>query len=106
MSGRRMVTVSGILLGWSCVASAQGRGGRGIPDATPEQTAAIARWNAELAPQTARLAAARSDLIAAAFGAQPDDARIRAKVDAIRSAELDLAKARAEALARVQASAD
>jgi hypothetical protein len=105
MTGRGVVITVGILLGFSGVATAQGRGGRGIPDATPEQTAAVARWNAELAPQTDRLVAARSDLIAAELGAQSDEAAIRAKVEAVRSAELDLATGRAEALGRVQATA-
>src|SRR4051812_44588446 len=88
------------------VAAAQGRGGRGIPNATPEQTAAVARMNADLAPQLERLTAARTAAIAAAFADPRDAAAIQAKVDAVRAAELDVATARATAFAKLQASAD
>jgi hypothetical protein len=84
------------------VAAAQGRGGRGIPNATPEQTAAIASMNAELAQPIEKLAAARADVIAAAFDG---GATIQVKVDAVRAAELELANARAAAFAKLQASA-
>ncbi len=87
-------------------ALAQGRGGRGVPNATPEQTAAIAQMNAGLTSDVQRLAAARADLIAAALAAPRDDVAIHAKVEAIRAAELELAHARADAFARLQASAE
>jgi hypothetical protein len=83
-----------------------GRGGRGLPGATPEQNAALAQMNAEFAPQTQRLAAARTDLIAAALTQPRNDSAIQAKVEAIRAAERDLANARADALAKLQASAN
>jgi hypothetical protein len=81
-----------------------GRGGRGIPGATSEQNAALAEMNAGLAPQTQRLAAARTDLIAAALAQPRNDAAIKAKVESIRAAELELANARADAFAKLQAS--
>jgi hypothetical protein len=83
----------------------QGRGGRGgIPNATPEQTAAIAQMNTDLAPQTQRLAAARADILAATLAVPRNDAAVNDKVAAIRAAELELANARAEAFARLQSS--
>src|SRR5205809_158889 len=84
--------------------AAAGQGRRGIANTTPEQNAEIARMNAALAPQTQRLARARSDLVAAALAQPRDDATIRARVDAIRDAELELANARADAFADVQSS--
>ena len=86
-------------------AAAQGRRG-GIPNATPEQTAAIARINSTLAPQTQRLAEARAAVIAAALAQPRDDAAIRARVDAAGAAELELAKARSGAFAELQSSAN
>ena len=86
-------------------AAAQGRG-RGIPNATPEQNAAVTQMNAELAPQMERLAAARAELISTALATPANDAAIRTKVDAIRTAELDLARARAGAFTKLQASAN
>src|SRR4051812_26907098 len=85
---------------------AAGQGRRGIPNATAEQTAAIARINTALAPQTQRLAAARSELIAAALAQPRDDAAIRVRVGSVRAAELELAKARARAFAELQSSAN
>jgi Spy/CpxP family protein refolding chaperone len=85
----------------SCAAAfAQGRGGRGLAGATPEQTAAIARLNAELAPETGRLAAARQEVIAASLSGAP----VAAKIEAVRAAEIAVAEARADAVARLQAS--
>src|SRR5579885_3127334 len=86
--------------------AAAGQGRRGMPDATPEQTATIARLNAALAPQMQRLAAARLDLVAAALAQPRDNAAIRARVAAIRAAELELEKARAAAFAQLQATAN
>ena len=84
--------------------AALGQGRRGILNATPEQTAAIARMNVAIAPQTQRLAAARADLLAAALSQPADDAVIRERVGAIRTAELELAKALATAFAELQSS--
>lgn len=55
---------------------AAGQGRRGVPNATPEQTAAIARINGVLAPQTGRLAEARAGVVAAALAQPRDDAAI------------------------------
>jgi hypothetical protein len=97
----RVVWIAAVMLG---AAAAQGRGGRGIPNATPEQMAAVAQMNAGLAEQMQRLAAARTELIAASLAETRDDAGVRAKLDAIRAAELEAANARADAFAKLQAS--
>jgi len=86
--------------------AAAGQGRRGMPNGTPEQIAAIARMNAALAPQTQRLAAVRSDLVAAALAQPRDDAAIRSCAEAVRAAEMELAKARATALAELQSTAN
>src|SRR5579872_554621 len=90
----------------AAIAQGPGRGGRGIPNATPEQTAAVARVNADLAAPVQRLTAARGDLLAAALRQPRDNAAIRAAVDAVRAAGLELASARADAFARLQASSN
>jgi hypothetical protein len=87
------------------VAAAQGRGGRGIPNATAEQTAALSQMNEALAPQMDRVSVARTEAIAAALAISRDAAATRSKVEAVRAAELDLANARAAAFAKLQASA-
>ena len=84
--------------------AAAGQGRRSIPNATPEQTAAIANITATLALPMQRLAAARLDLVAAALADPRDDAAIRGHVKAIGAAELELVKARAVALAELQSS--
>jgi hypothetical protein len=86
--------------------SAAGQGRRGMLNATPEQTAAIARMNTAMAPQVQRLASARSDLVTTTLSLSADDAAIRARAQAIRAAELELAKARAAAFAEVQSSSN
>jgi hypothetical protein len=83
-----------------------GRGGRGIPNATAAQNAALTQMNVALAPAAQRLAAARTQLIATALAQPRNDAAIKANVDAIREAELALATARADAFAKLQASPD
>jgi hypothetical protein len=105
MTRREAFAAAMVLSATAALAAAQGRGGRGIPNATPEQTAALSQMNAALAPQTERLAAARADAIAASFAGSRDDAPIRARVEAVRAAELDLANARAAAFAKLQTSA-
>src|SRR5947208_7577047 len=84
--------------------AAAGQGRRGGAGTTPEQAAAIARLNAASSAQTQRLAEARTELIAAALAQPRDDEAIRAKVEGIRAAELELANARAAAFAEFQAS--
>jgi hypothetical protein len=80
--------------------------GRGIPGATPQQTEAVARMNAEVAPLVQSLAAARAAMTAVAFTEKRDEAAIRAKAAAVREAEIAVAKARAQAFAKIQASAE
>jgi len=83
----------------------QGRGGfGGIPNVTPEQTAAITQMNTDLAPLTQALAAARSAVAAESVVQPRNDAAIRTKVAAVKTAELALANARADAFAKIQAS--
>lgn len=81
-----------------------GRGGRGIPGATAEQIAALTQMSADLAGPARRLTEARNEVIAAALAAPRNDAAIKVKVEAVRSAELALANTRAEAFAKLQAS--
>jgi len=80
------------------------RGGRGIPNATAEQTAAVGRMNGELAPVLQKLAAARADLVAASLAQPRSDAAIQTKVDSVRAVEMELANACADAFARLQTS--
>jgi len=75
--------------------------GRGIPDLTDRQTAALTQMNTDLAPLTQALNAARTALIPAPF---TDSASIPAKAEAVRGTELALANARADAFTRIQAS--
>jgi len=86
-------------------AFAQGPG-RGIPHATPQQTAAWNLLNAALAPETQRLNAARAEVVAASLAWPADDSAVDAKVAAVRAAELDLANARAAAFSQLQSSPD
>src|SRR2546427_9333533 len=83
--------------------TAAGQGRRGAAGTTPEQAAAIARMNAASSAQTQRLAEARTELVAAALAQPRHDEAIRAKVEAIRTAEIELANARATAFARLRA---
>jgi len=80
--------------------------GRGIPNLTEPQTAALARMSAGLAPQVQALAAARTALTAAAFADPRNDAAIQAQAEAVATAERALAGARADAFATLQASSD
>lgn len=81
-----------------------GRGRGGIPNATPEQTAAIAQMNTDLAPLTQTLATARTAVTAASLTQPRDNAAIQAKVADLKSAEIALANARADEFAKIQAS--
>ncbi len=73
-------------------------------NAASEQTTAIARMNAAISPQLQRVAAARTNLVAAALAQPRDEAAVQAALRAIRDAEIDLAKARTTAFAELQAS--
>lgn len=76
-----------------------GRGGRGpAVYLTQRQAAGLAKMSADLAPLTQAAATARSSLLAAPAVEKA------AKADALKSAELALAKARADAFASLQAS--
>jgi len=81
---------------------AQGRGG--IPNGTPEQTAAVAQMNADLSGAGQSLTAARTAVVAAALADPRNDADIRTKVEAVKAAELAVASDRAQAFARIQVS--
>jgi hypothetical protein len=70
--------------------AAAGQGRRGVASASPEQAAAIARLNAASSAQTHRLAEARTGLVAAALAQPRDDLAIRAKIEAIRAADVDI----------------
>ncbi len=84
-------------------ATGGGRGG-GIPNATPEQTAAIAQMNSEMAAANQTLTAARTAVTAAALAQPRSNPGIQAAVDGVKAAELALANARAAAFAKIQAS--
>ena len=78
--------------------------GRGIPNLSEPQTAALALMTTELAPAAQSVSAARAALAAAPFAEPRSDAAIQAKAEAVRIAELALANARADAFAKLQAS--
>jgi hypothetical protein len=100
----RLGFVCAAILLFSIPAGAQGR--RTVPNATPEQAAAIARMNGALAPEVQRVTRARTELVAAALTSPTDHAAMRAGLDAIRDAEVALAHARATAFAALQSSAN
>src|SRR2546423_302188 len=80
--------------------------GRGIPNLTARQTAELTRMATDLALPAQAVTAARTALTAAAFAQPRSDATIQAKAEAVRSAELALANARADAFGRLQISAN
>ena len=90
------------------LAATGGGGGRGaaggIPNLTSPQVAALTQMAGEVTAPAQAVNAARAELTAAALAQPRNDAAIRAKVDALGTAELALAKARANAFAKVQAS--
>jgi hypothetical protein len=106
MKFRQAALAAMLAIDLAAAAFPQGRGGRGLPNATPEQITAITRMNSGLAAPSQRLDAARADLLAAALAQPRDDRAIQSKVDAVRTAEIQLAHARADAFARLQASPD
>ena len=80
-------------------------GGRGtIPDIRQAQTDALTRMTTDQLPLVHTLTAARSALTAAALAEPRDEAEIRSKAEAVKTAELELAKARAKAFAAIQTS--
>lgn len=91
-------------------AGAPGGGGRGgsggasaIPGLTPEQQAAVTAMNDAVAAQTQALTSARTALAQASFS---DAAAIPARLAAVNAAELDLAKARSDAFAKLQGTTE
>jgi hypothetical protein len=80
-----------------------GRGRGGLPGATPEQSRAVADMNASLASLTAAAASARIELGSVALANPSNGGAIAAAVEKLRVAELDLALARAEQFAKLQA---
>ena len=94
----------------SALAAAAGGPGRGgattIPSLTSPQVSALTQMAGEVTALAAAVNTARADLAAAAFSEPRNDAAIRAKVDAVAAAELALARGRAAAFARLQATAN
>ncbi len=97
----------------SAALAAAGAGGRGggpargtIPGIREAQVAALTKMSSDLMPLTRTLTAGRSAMAAAAFAEPPDSKAIGANAAAVEAAELALAKARADALQRIQASAN
>lgn len=98
MTLKRAVVAGPFYFVFAAMLFAQGRGG--IPNVTPEQTAALTQMNTELAPLTESLTTARRDLVEAYLNA----GNINAKVNAVKSAEQSLASARAAAFGKIQNS--
>ena len=84
------------------LSKAQGR--VSIPNVTQQQAAALVQMDADLQPLTRALNSARAALAAAALAEPRNDGAIQAKVEAVKAAELALARARAEAFLKIQAS--
>ncbi|MEO7191110.1 MAG: hypothetical protein ABI051_08640 [Vicinamibacterales bacterium] len=78
-----------------------GRGG-GLPDATPEQTQALTDMMEALAPQIAAATTARAELGSVALSSAGRGAGINAAAEKLRTAEIALATARAQALLKLQ----
>ena len=92
-------------------AGAPGGGGRGggpggpgaIPGLTPAQQTAVASMNQAVAPQSQTLSSARTALAQATYS---DAAAIPPRLAEVNAAELELAKARADAFAKLQATSE
>jgi hypothetical protein len=92
-------------------ATAGGGAGRGgyrssMPHVTARQASELLDMTSFLQSQAQALNSARTQLTLAALAAPPNDASIRLKVDAVGTAEFALARARADAFAKLQATAD
>ena len=95
----------------AALAASGGGGGRGaalahgsIPNITEAQVSALTRLTTDVMPLTKNVASARTALGAAALTESPDPSALRAKADAVAAAELAVAKTRAAAFAKIQAS--
>ncbi len=73
---------------------------------TPAQQAAVTAMNNAVAPLNDLLSATRAELAAASLALPRNDAEIQRKIGAVATVDLYLAVARADALARIQATAD
>lgn len=100
-----MIRVTGITL-FVLTLTAQTPSIDTIPHLTPAQRVELVRVNDELSLPAGAVAAARNALAAAAFAEPRNPAAIRIMAGAVRDAELAFATARADALARIQASAN
>jgi len=106
MSRRVCLTIISMLT-LSSLSNAQGPGrGGGIPNATPEQTAAISQMNTDLAALNQALASARTAVLAASLATPRNNSDIQAKVAGVKTAELAVAKGRADAFAKIQSSSN
>jgi len=76
----------------------------GIPALSSLQRQALADLTTAIAPLVDSALSARDEVVSASFAVPPNEAAIRDRTDALRSAEHRLANARADAFARVQAS--
>jgi hypothetical protein len=86
-------------------AAGQPGGGRGmVPNVTQQQAAALVSMNSGLQPMVRTLTAARTAFVQASLTVPPNEADLRAKAEALRAAELALAKARADAFHKLQES--
>jgi hypothetical protein len=101
-----LVATGGAFRGGAPGGAAAG-GSRGtIPNIRQSQVAALTKLTTDVMPLTRILTAARNALTAAVLSDAPNDAAIKAKVDSVQVAELALARARADAFAKIQASAN
>ncbi len=108
---KQAVLVTLMLMGMAPVAGFSQGGGRGggidtIAGLTAGQRAAIVAANGELSAQAAAVSAARNALAAVVFAEPGNPAAIPIMAGAVREAELALAVAHAQSLARIQASPD
>ncbi|MEO8071469.1 MAG: ThuA domain-containing protein, partial [Acidobacteriota bacterium] len=82
-----------------------GRGGAGgVPNATPEQQAAVTEMNTSVAALAGAVTSATAALNSAIYSSSADAAALKAKVDALIAAEAAVANARLQALTRIQSS--
>jgi hypothetical protein len=77
-----------------------------MPHVTIQQADALIQMTAGFTPLIQSLGSARGEVVTASLSIPRDDAGIRAKVDAVAAAELALATARADALAKLQAASN
>jgi hypothetical protein len=77
-----------------------------IPHSTSNQANALFQMASDTTALTQSLTESRAAVTAAALAQPPNAALVRTKADAVATAELALANARAAALARIQASAN